>query len=419
MKSSLKEISQCKREIEVELDAQEVGEELQRIVRQFSSRAKIHGFRPGKAPKELVKQMYFPEIKNSLLDSLVPKALAEELKTNNVKPINVPVIKDLQFKEGECLRFKSYFEVWPNFELPAYKKIRVKKKEVLVTDEEVNQSLRGLQQNSAEYIPIEGRGVVEGDYVVTEIKGRDLRSKKFLPTEKVVVLAGNPENEKILNENLIGLRVEDESTFVLNYDKDYQNKKLAGKEIKYTLKVISIKERKLPEINDDFAKDLGEYESLEDLKKKVTEQILISKENIVKNEMAAELIEKISDKLTIELPESLVEHENMSILKERLEQLPRQELTKEKVEALKVEGKKQAEKNLKNHIILQKIAGAEGIKVSEEDEDQELRAIAKANNIPLARVVDSINREGRKEELRNSILMKKTVDFLVKQAIIE
>lgn len=419
MKSNLKEISQSKREIEVELPAEEVDKELQKILSQFSSRAKIHGFRPGKAPQDLVKRMFFPEIKKTLLDSLVPKALEGELKVHNLKPINLPVISDLDFKEGESLRFKASFEVWPDFELPRYKKIRVKKKEAKITDEEVNQSLKELQQNSAEYIPVEGRGVLDGDYVVAEIKGRNVKTKKFLPTEKVVIMAGHLDNEKILNENLIGLKVEEESKFILNYDKNHQNKKLAGKEIEYTLKVTSIKEKKLHEINDDFAKSLGEYENLADLRKKLREQILISKENAVKNEIAEEIIEKISNELTIEVPESLVERENMSILKNSLRKLPRQEITKDKVEVLKAEVKKQAERNLKNHIILKKIAEVEGFEVSEGEEDEEMKAIAKANNIPLARVVDSLNKEGRREELKNSILMKKTVDFLVKQAIIE
>jgi len=419
IKSSLETISQCKREIEVEISQDEVEKEFNKVLTQYATRAKVHGFRPGKVPKDIVKRMFYPDIKNSLLDSIIRSALREELGALKVNPINAPVISDIHFKEGEPLRFKASFEIWPDFQLPDYKKIKVKEKEVSVEEKEVEQSLKQLQQRVAEYIPVEGRGVVDGDYVLVEIKGRELKSKKFLPTEKAHILAGHPENEKLLNENIRGLKNNEERTFALTYDKNHKNKELAGEKVEYNVKVISIKEKKLPKIDDDFAKDLGEYENLEDLKKKIKEEILATKENIAKREIAEEIVERMSEKLKIELPETLVEAENMSLIKRRLAQLPPQELKKENIEALKAEGKVQAEKSLKNHLILRKIAEAEGFEVSEEEKDQELRAIAKANNIPLAKVIDNFNREGRREELKDSILLKKTVDFLAKQAIIE
>lgn len=420
MKSSVKTISQSKREIEVEVPKEEVEKELQRIVTQYSTKAKISGFRPGKAPKDLVKRMFLPEIKKSLIDSLVPRVLDEELKNHSLTPVDLPVIQDLHFeKEDEPLRFKASFQIWPEFKLPDYKRVKVKRRMATVTDEEVNQSLEELQKSSAEYVPVKGRGVVDGDYIAAELKGRNVKSKKYLPTERVVILAGHPDNEKKLNENIIGLKEGEHCTFILSYEREHRNKKLAGREIEYEIKVESIKEKNLPEINDDFAKTLGEYESLEDLRKKLKEQILASKEHAGKDEMAEKIVENIAEKVSVELPESLLERESLSILKRCIGEIPRQEITKEKVEALKSEAKKQAEKNLRNHMILTKIAEVEGFEVSEEDEEQEMKAIAKANNIPLARVVDSINTQGKREELRGSVLMKKTVDFLVKQAIIE
>jgi trigger factor len=416
--STLKTISQCKRELELEIPKDEVEKEFQRILNQFSARAKIQGFRPGKAPKDMVKRMFFSDIRKSLLDSLIPKALGAELKDLNLNPVSTPVIQDLKFEEGHPLCLTTSFEVLPDFKIPDYKKISVTKKEISVTEEDVDHSLQELQQRAAEYIPIEGRGVVDGDYALAEIKGKDLKLKKFLPTEKVLILAGHPDNEKLLNENLKGLKVNEESQFVLSYDADHKNKNLAGRSIEYSLKVVSIKKKKLPQLNDDFAKGLGEYKDLTDLKEKIKKEILASKDESSKREIAEQIIAKISDKIDIELPDTLVEEENISLLRQRLAQIPRQELNKDKIEAMKKEGRKQAEKNLKNHLVLSKIAETEGFDVSEEEEDQEMKAIAKANHVPLAQVIDNLNKEGRREELRNTILLKKTVDFLVKQAII-
>lgn len=419
MKSNIKILTECKREIELDIEADEVIKEFERIVTQFSSRAKIPGFRPGKAPRDIIKQRFYPEIKESLINSLVPTALSGELKTQNLNPVGMPVVNDLHFKEGQPLHLKAQFEVWPEFNLPAYKKIKVKNKKISVTDEEIDQSLEELRVRSAQYIPVEGRGVLEEDYVVVELKGKDLKTKKFLPQEKVVILAGHAENEEILDKKLIGSMPGEEKNFTLDYDKNHQNKKLAGRKIEYNLKVISIKEKKLPALDDEFAKELGEFKSLKDLKEKIRTEIISSKEKAAKQDMAEEIIKKISDKLSIGLPETLVEQEYMAIMRRLLSSPTQQDIKKEDLEKLKSEGKKKAEQNLKNHLILKKIAEKENLKVSDQEMHEEFKEIAKANNLPLAQVIDSVNKEGKREELRSSILFKKTVDFLVEQAIIE
>jgi trigger factor len=419
MKSNIKILGECQREIELDIEADEVMKEFDRIVTQFSSTAKIPGFRPGKAPRDIIKQRFYPEIKESLINSLVPKALNGELRTQNLNPVGLPVVNDLRFKEGEPLHLKAQFEVWPEFSLPEYKKIKVKSIKISVTDEEINQSLEDLRLRSAQYVPVEGRGVLEGDYVVADLKGKDLKTKKSLPQEKVVILAGHAENEEILNKKLIGSRPGEEKNFTIDYDKNHQNKKLAGKKIEYNLKVISIKEKKLPLLDDEFAKELGEYKSLKELKEKIRTEIISSKEKAAKQDMAEEIIKKISDKLSIGLPETLVEQEYAAVMRRHLSYRTQQDIKKEDLEQLKSEGKKKARENLKNHLILKKIAEKENLKVSDQEMNQEFKEIAKTNNIPLAQVIDTVNKEGKKEELRSSILFKKTVDFLVEQAIIE
>ncbi len=419
MKSNIKILNGCKREIELDIEADEVAKEFERIVIQFSSRAKIPGFRPGKAPRDIIKQRFYPEIKESLINSLVPKALSGELKTQNLNPVGMPVVNDLHFKEGQPLHLKAQFEVWPEFNLPGYKKIKVKNKKISVTDQEINQSLEELRLRSAQYIPVEGRGVVEEDYVVAELKGKDLKTKKFLPQEKVVILAGHAENEEMLNKKLIGSMPGEENNFTLDYDKNHQDKKLAGKKIEYDLKVISIKEKKLPALDDEFAKELGEFESFKDLKEKIKKEIISSKEKGAKQDMAEEIIKKLSDKLSIGLPEVLVEQEYLAIMRRLLSSPTQQDIKKEDLEQLKSEGKKKAEQSLKNHLILKKIAEKENLKVSDKEMHEHFKEIAKANNVPLAQIVDSVNKEGKREDLRSSILFKKTVDFLVEHAIIE
>lgn len=418
-KSNLRRLNECKREIEMEIPASEVTNELQRIVSQFSNRAKIKGFRPGRVPHDIVKRMYYAEIKESLVNSLVPKALGNELKLHNLNPVSSPVINDLSFDEGQPLKLRAQFDVWPEFNLPEYKNVKVLKKQTSVTAKEINQTLEDFQTKSTQYMPIEGRGVVDGDYVVVELQSKDTKTKRMFPKENIVILAGHPENEKILDQNLKGLKPGEEKNFNIGYDKEHQNEKLAGKEIGYFLKVISIKEKKLPEINDDFAKDLGEYANLKDLKTKIKTELKVSKENVLQRELAEEIVKKITDKLEFDLPETIVEQESLAILGRLLSSQPQQPLKKEDVEKLKGETKKKAKQNLKTHLILKKIGEKENLSVTEKEIADELNAIAKANNLPLAKVIDSVNKEGKREEIKDNLLLKKTVDFLVEHAIID
>lgn len=419
MSESIKKISECKREIELEIPVSEVMQEWDQVIAQYSSRAKIKGFRPGKAPKEMIKRMYYADIQDTLINNLVPRALNKELADKKITPVGRPVISDLHFKENEPLRFKASIEIWPEFQLPEYKGIRVQSKKVTVTEKEIKESLEELRAKSAEYVPAEGRGVVDGDYVVGEIKGKNTKTKRFLPTEKVVILSGHQDNDALLNQKLIGLKPGEQTNFTIAYEKEHENKKLAGQEIEYDLKIESIKEKKLPNIDDDFAKDLGNYKDLNDLKTKLKEQLRESKKSVQKREMVQEIIEKISDQMSIELPESAIEQEYRALLDRHLSSLPQKNLSEEALNSLQEDIRKKAVRNIRNHLILNKIAEMEKLNVSEEEITDEMKSIAKTHNVPLARVIESINKEGHKEELKDNLLIRKTVDFLVKSAIIE
>ena len=417
--TNVKKINDAKREINIVIPADDVQQEFDKAVQRYAQRAKIKGFRPGKAPGHIVRQMYLPEIREAVINALAPDALNRELRDNGINPLGTPVLSQLSFEEGQPLKFTAQFEVWPEFELPEYIKVPVKKKTAKVTEQEITQSLEDLRKKSAQYSPVEGRGVKDEDYVVVEIKGKDIQTKKLLPTEKVVILVGHPENEKALNENLLGLKAEEQTTFVVHYDKNHLQKKLAGKSIEYDVKVVSIKEKSLPEIDDDFAKDLGEFNDLKDLKAEIKTQILANKENDIKGEMTDEVIQIISGRVTFDLPENIVENERLTILRQSLSSQSAQGMTKEDADKLNEECRQRAEQNIKNHIILKTIAEREKITVTEEDLEEEMSRIAKINNIPLAQLKARIEKEGQREEIKDRLLLKKTVDFLLENAIMK
>jgi len=419
MKNQLKNITETRKEIELEIPAEEAKTAHEKALQSYARKAKIKGFRKGMVPVDIVQRMYKAEIREAVINELIPEALNNELKSYNLKTAGYPRITDLKYEAGESIQVKAEVDIWPDFSIPDYKKIKLKKKKVSVTQKDIDESLKDIQERSVQYIPTENRGVVDGDYVVLEIKGRDKKTKRFLPTEKAVVLANHPDNEKQLNDRLIGVKAGEETSFSVNYKKDHLNKKLVGRNIDYKIKVLSIKAKKLPEINDDFAKELGEFDNLESLKKRIKLEIKENKEEKMKRDLAEDLIKKIADEVKMELPETIVEQEGLSILRRRLSSESVTGSDKEKLEKMKQEAVEQAKRNLKNHLILSRIAEVEKLEVAEKDYQEELKRVAEANNISLMQVKDSVDKEGSKKDIMDNLLIRKTIDFLVDEAIIK
>jgi trigger factor len=415
----IRAISPSRREIDLAIPPAAVGAEMETVLSEFTEKAKLAGFRKGKAPRELVRGMFLDEIRKDAADALVPKAFEEEIRAAGLRPAGVPVIREAHYEDDGTLHAVVVFDVLPEFVLPAYTGIRLERREPAVEDAEIEAALEDLRQRAAEYVPAEGRGVADGDYVVVEIQGRDLKSKKAFPLDKAVVLAGHSGNEAFLNEHLPGLKPGEENVFTVNHPADHPNKKLAGKGVEYRLKVQSVKEKVLPPLDDDLAKTLGDFPTLDVLKDKLRERLLASKRASERNRMASELMVKITSGVGIELPESLVEEETRAVLKRILSAYPQARIGEEQARGLAAEGRKQAEKNLRNNLILSRIAEKEGIAVSESEVEEEMKRLAEANHVPLVKVVETVDREGRRKDIEESLLLGKAIDFLLGQAIIE
>ncbi len=415
----LRTVSPSRREIDLEIAWERVRAEIEKTVNSYAGRVKLAGFRQGKAPRDMVRRLYDDEIRHEVVEALVPEVLEEELRGTGVKPVSVPVVEDLHFHDGEPLRCRVVFEVFPDFDLPDYRRIEIADKPVAVAEEEVEKALEELRGRAAEYAPVEGRGVADGDYVVIEVQGRDLRTRRLLPVEKAVVLAGHADNDRALNENLAGLKPGEGRLYKTAYPKDHANRKVAGKEVEYRLKVLELKERRLPELNDEFARGLGEQAGLEDLKEKVRAELRAAKESSRRNAVASEMLQEIGRQASIELPESLVERETLAVLRRLLAAYPNAAVAPQAAESLKAEARRQAERSLRNHLILEKLAHQEGLSVTEAEVEAEVRTLAKANNLPVQRLLDRLRQEGKDEEVRENLLFRKTIDFLARTAIMK
>lgn len=417
--SRLADLSPSRKEIELEIPDEEFRAEYEKVLGDYVTRAKLDGFRKGHAPRDRVKALFDHEIRHDVYDALIPRVLEEELKALRLNPVNVPELRDLKHEDGQPLRCTAAFEVLPEFELPDYRSVQIKRKTVELADADVDRAMEDIRARAAEYVPVEGRGVADGDYAVVEMQGRDQKTRRLLPVEKAVVLAGHAENEPALNDKIMGMTPGEERPFEVVYSKEHANKRVAGKDIVYNLRLRELKEKKLPALDDEFAKSLGAAEGLEALRGRIRQELLAARERAGQNETASEVLRAIADRVKLELPESVIEQETLSVLRRVLSSSRDRRISPEALENLKIEARRQAEDHLRNHLILEKIAQKEGFGVSEEEFQAEISSLAKANNVSEKVLAEMVRRdEHRHEEMVENLLFRKTVDFLVKTAII-
>lgn len=417
--AGVRTVSPSRREIDLEVPWERVRAERDRAVEAFAGRVKLAGFRQGKAPRDMVRRLYEEDIRQEVVEHLVPHVLDEELQGTGLRPVNVPVIEDLAYAEDQPLRCRVSFEVLPEFALPDWRSITVESQPAVVEDADVDRALEDLRKRGAQYVPVEGRGVAEHDYAVVEIQGRDKATKRLLPVEKSVVLAGHAENNPGLDAALRDLKPGEERRFDAVYPKDHPNRKVAGKDIDYRVKVLELKERRLPDLDDEFARSLGDYAGLDDLKAKIRAGLQTSKEAARRNAVASDILKELALRAVLEIPESLVERETLAVARRLLQAYPGAAGTQETAETLKTEARRQAEQNIKSHLILEKLAREEGLEVTDAEIEAEVRLMSQANNLDVERLLATLRREGREEEIRENLLFRKAIDFLVRNAIIK
>ncbi len=417
----LKLVSPTVRELNLEIPAEQVQKEYEKVLKDYLKKVKLPGFRKGYAPREMVQRMFEAEIKETVLDNLIPEDLGQELKNLQVSPVDVPSVKSIEFDLEKGIKYQVSFEVWPEFELPPnYLDRKIEVEKTGVDEKEVEAFLNNIRENAAEYLPVIDRGVQAGDYVVVEIQGRDIKSKNIMPLEKIVVLAGHPENEPKLNEVLPGMKPDEEKTFSVQYPADYQQRKFAGKEIEYKIKILEIKEKKLPELDDEFTQTVsGEVSGLEDLKNKIRQDLSKQKERESEDKALNQYLESLAAEINLVVPESVVEDEAQATIQRQFQEKELKKIPPDIWPRLQEQARRQAETRLKNHILLQKIAEKEGLLVTEEEFEEELKKVSEAQNIPLTQLKSVLKRENKEEEWKLNLRLRKTVDFLGEKVIIK
>lgn len=402
----------------MEVPADVVARETESVVQNYQKLARLPGFRKGKVPVTVVRNRFADDIRGEVVERLVPRYFREEVAKQKLEPVSQPQVTDLQIKEGEPMRFKATFEVLPPIEVAGYQELRAEKADTNVTEEEVAGELNNLRERRAVFTPVEDRALADGDFADISFTGTPKEEGgKPVPVNDVLVHIGGPDTVKEFSENLRGAKTGEERTFDVAYPEDFNDPRLAGKIVGYKVEIKAIKQKSLPELNDDFAKSLGEFENLEAIKQQIREGLEAEKKHRAEHEAKEKLVDELVRRNEFPVPESMVEHQIDVRLERGLRALAAQGLSAEHMKKmdlprLRAGQRDAAVKEVKASLILEKIAEAEKIEVSDEDIGKEIDALARQTKQSSEEIRARLTRDGALDRIRNRIRNEKALDFL-------
>jgi len=418
----------CKREIELEIPAANVQKATEKVARDIARIARIPGFRPGKAPVPLVRRRFAEDIQGEVLQSLVPEYLEKALDEKKLVPITRPEVDKVEFKDGEPLKFRAVFEVLPEFELKDYKNMELKIESPEVGDAQVDKTIEEMRERGATYVPIEGRAAKDGDYVQIKLNGTpEGEGGEPVAADNILCHIGAEETLESFTENLRGASTGETKKFTTKYPDDYPDEKLKGKTYDYTIEVQGIKEKKLPELNDEFAKDLageqGGFSTMAELKAKILENLNAQKEHEEEAQAHEMILQSLVKPYDFPVPEALVEHQIDVRLERAVRSLAAQGVDPRQVNidwmGLRQKQRDAAINDVRAELLLDRVATEEKIEVSDEDLDKEIEALAAHSGESATALRARLTKQGALDRMKSKLRSDKTIQWLYRTAKIE
>jgi len=429
MKATAEKVAKNTVVLEIEVESERFKEAVDKKYRELVRKVNIPGFRRGKAPRIIFERYYGKEaLLNEAVEALIPEAYLDALKETGVEPIATPDVEITQMEEGKPVVFKATVEVKPEVTLGAYKGLEVEKPPVEVTDEDVDQEIERLRQRYARLVTLDEGVVAKGDIVTIDyegtVDGKPFKGSQATDRSVEVGLGFLVED---FDEQLLGMTVNETKEITTRLPDDYHDKDVAGKEAVFRVTVKCIRRKELAEVDDDFAKDVSEFDTLDELRADLRHKLEIAAEKKAEAAVREAVVEKAAAAAEVEIPERMidarVESMTQEILRPALQQGLAPEdyfrLTNTKPDELKEKLRPEAERSLKRELVLDAIARAEGLEVSEEDLTGELKRIAEFYRQDLDRVREVLTERGELDGVKRRLLRNKAVDLLVEHAQIK
>jgi trigger factor len=418
MDVEVEQLGPIKKKINVVIPPEKVAKEVDSIYQKLRKTVKIRGFRSGKVPKNILKRYYKEEVEGEVISKLIQASYPEALKQLQIVPVSQPVVENEVLEEGKEFFYSASFEVKPEIALNDYLNLKVEKEKLIVTQKDVENRIAMLRESHASLKEVEeDRPIKVGDIILVDIRG-NFQGKPFEGGEiKDHLLEVGPDTYLPgLSRKLIGLRKNSYEEIMLKIPEDYYRKDLASKEVDLKINIKELKEKILPELDDNFAQDLGEYQGLEDLKKKLEEDIEKEERQRIESLVKNKLIDQLVEKNPFEVPSSMVERQIEFMMADTQQVLLSQGSSLEKMgipaDAMKENYRSEAEKRVKCSLLVEVISKREGITVSDEEIEEKLKDIARSNNQEVEKVRDFYKKQGLWEGL---ILERTTIIKVDKQ----
>jgi trigger factor len=417
----LEDTPNCVKKVQIEIPSAEIQNRMTQIFDKMQKTASLPGFRAGKVPRKMLETRYTADVRAQAIQEILPEAFDKIAKENNINTVSDPYVTDIKNEPGKPVEVTIDVEVRPVYELADYSGISIKRHNVTVSDEEIEKELSRIQENSATYTPITDRPAQEGDWVrynyTEKIKGiKSSKGENQVELGKGLAL---PEIEKAL----IGQSVKAEVNVELTYPADYADKKKAGKQSEITLTVTEIKEKHIPALDDELAKDLGQFENLDQLRNKIKEELLNYKEAMEKEAMRNQILDYLVEKNPFDLPASMVHQGSEEIF---YQTQMRMRMNGQTFETMKVtpddiarKSIETAKRSIRTAYIIDDIATRENIQVTDEELDKAIAGMAAQYHAELDQYKQYLAQKKKIETIRHDLRYDKVMDFLMGKANIE
>lgn len=431
MSVTIENAAPCRKKLRVEVDAERVAGTRAEILREFRKAAAIPGFRPGKAPEPMVERRYAQEIEEELRKRLIPDSYRQALSEHKLRALGPPQIESVVYKPGQPLIYTATVDTAPEFQLPEYKAIPLKKTQIEVKDEDVTGALDSLREQQADFVAVQGRGLRTGDFAVVNYTGV-AEAKPIAELAPDAKTLGEQKNFWLLVQSdsflpgfcdqLLGAQPGERRQVLVDLPADFPQKTLAGRKATYFVEIVAIKEKKLPELDDEFAEKVG-MESLDKLKEEIRKSLTADAETRSRSDLRRQIVNYLLDKVEFELPDSLVAQETRSIIYDVVRDNTMRGATREQLQEKKDEilgfAAQSARQRLRASFVLEAIAQAEQIKVEDNEIAQRIAELAARARITPEKLKAQLAERDALAEIEEQILISKTLDFLLANARVE
>jgi trigger factor len=421
MKTEFADINETRKSVRVEIPTEIVDAEIDRVATDYSRKAKIPGFRPGKAPARVIRQRFREQIYHDVAHDLVSRAVEDALREKGVEAVDTPDVRDVNIEEGQPLTFTASFDTLPSFDPGDFSTIMLKRPSTQVGDEAVATALERLRDRAARFVPVEGRGVDAGDTVVVDLTRRDSKGEPDTHTDVSIEL-GASANPPGLDEHLLGLESGATKTFTLHFPADYSVAELAGTDADYTVTIKAIKRRVRPELDDEFAKDLGDFDTLDALRTRVRADLEHEARHESEHRVRSELMKQLATRVPFEVPPSLIDRELDRRIQDFAGRLMEQNIDPRKANidwhAFRESQRAAARETVAAGLALDEVARRERLDPTGDDVEREVARFAERTGRTPAAVRAQLEKDGSLSRVHASLRQEKSIDFVMTRATI-